>query len=126
MISGALVADAIIGNLQEKVMKKYGGSSNEMVFYSYSIGSVYILVITILTGEFFEAFEFFLNNPWKTYGYGLIFGFLGYLGVNVVITLIKVLLKNKSRWDAELKRVAAKVVPLSKTTVFAKDDLFMV
>ncbi|VDN23156.1 unnamed protein product [Cylicostephanus goldi] len=61
MISGALVADAIIGNLQEKVMKKYGGSSNEMVFYSYSIGSVYILGITILTGEFFEAFEFFLN-----------------------------------------------------------------
>ncbi|CAJ0598965.1 unnamed protein product [Cylicocyclus nassatus] len=174
MISGALIADAIIGNLQEKVMKKYGGSSNEMVFYSYSIGSVYILVITILTGEFHEAFAFFLNNPWKTYGYGLIFGFLGYLGVNVVITLIKVsgalvtvtvttlrkaltiilsfvlfskpfsvdyvwggltilfaiylnlYSKNKSRWDAELKRIAAKVLrPLSKTKVFAKDDLFM-
>ncbi|KIH48762.1 UAA transporter family protein [Ancylostoma duodenale] len=59
MISGALVADAVIGNLQEKNMKKFGGSSNEM-------------------------------NPWKTYGYALIFGFLGYLGVNVVITLIKV------------------------------------
>ncbi|VDM72279.1 unnamed protein product, partial [Strongylus vulgaris] len=31
MISGALVADAVIGNLQEKTMKKYSGSSNEMV-----------------------------------------------------------------------------------------------
>lgn len=31
MISGALFADAVIGNLQEKNMKKYGGSSNEMV-----------------------------------------------------------------------------------------------
>ncbi|KHJ87618.1 UAA transporter family protein [Oesophagostomum dentatum] len=90
MISGALVADAVIGNVQEKHMKKYGGSSNEMVLYSYSIGSVYIFVITILTGEFFDAFTFFLNNPWKTYGYGFIFGILGYLGVNVVLTLIKV------------------------------------
>ncbi|KAK6743727.1 hypothetical protein RB195_010804 [Necator americanus] len=90
MIIGALLADAVIGNIQEKNMRKYGGSSNEMVLYSYSIGSVYIFVITIGTGEFFSAFTFFLENPWKTYGYGLIFGFLGYLGVNVVVTLIKV------------------------------------
>lgn len=31
MISGALLADAVIGNIQEKNMKKYQGSSNEMV-----------------------------------------------------------------------------------------------
>lgn len=31
MISGALLADAVIGNIQEKNMKKYGGSSNEVV-----------------------------------------------------------------------------------------------
>ncbi|EYB83992.1 hypothetical protein Y032_0324g2513 [Ancylostoma ceylanicum] len=192
MISGALVADAVIGNIQEKNMKKFGGSSNEMVLYSYSIGSVYIFVITIATGEFFSAFTFFLENPWKTYGYALIFGFLGYLGVNVVITLIKVcgalvavtvttlrkaltivlsfilfskpftvdyvwagliiLLaiylnlyryvtvwvtskfrgidatssKNKQKWDAEVKRIVTRLLPSSKTTVFAKDGLFMV
>lgn len=33
MISGALVADACIGNIQEKQMKKYAGSSNEVVGY---------------------------------------------------------------------------------------------
>ncbi|PIO64846.1 UAA transporter family protein [Teladorsagia circumcincta] len=90
MISGALLADAVIGNIQEKNMKKYGGSSNEMVLYSYSIGSVYLLVYTIISGEFFTAFEFFLENPYKTYGYALIFAIFGYLGVNVVLTLIKV------------------------------------
>ena len=31
MVCGALMADAVIGNLQEKNMKKYGGSSKEMV-----------------------------------------------------------------------------------------------
>ncbi|GMS90852.1 hypothetical protein PENTCL1PPCAC_13027, partial [Pristionchus entomophagus] len=90
MICGALLADAVIGNLQEKNMKKYGGSSNEMVLYSYSIGAAYIFVLTLISGEFFEAFAFFLEHPWKTYGYGLVFGFLGYLGVNVVLTLVKV------------------------------------
>lgn len=174
MISGALLADAIIGNIQEKNMKKFGGSSNEMVMYSYSIGSVYLLAFTFLSGEFFEAFQFFLENPWKTYGYTLIFGLLGYLGVNVVITLIKVCgalvavtvttlrkaltitlsfilfskpftvdyvwaglviflavylnlySKNKQKWDAELKRFVLRFAPASRTTVFAKDGLFMV
>ncbi|GMT21014.1 hypothetical protein PFISCL1PPCAC_12311, partial [Pristionchus fissidentatus] len=90
MICGALLADAVIGNLQEKNMKKYGGSSNEMVLYSYSIGAMYIFVLTLISGEFFEAFVFYAQHPWKTYGYGLVFGFLGYLGVNVVLTLVKV------------------------------------
>ncbi|XGW17814.1 hypothetical protein V3C99_002425 [Haemonchus contortus] len=90
MISGALLADAVIGNIQEKNMKKYGGSSNEMVLYSYSIGSVYLLLYTIVSGEFSSAFQFFLENPGKTYGYSIIFALFGYLGVNVVLTLIKV------------------------------------
>ncbi|GMT37611.1 hypothetical protein PFISCL1PPCAC_28908, partial [Pristionchus fissidentatus] len=50
MICGALLADAVIGNLQEKNMKKYGGSSNEMVLYSYSIGAMYIFVLTLISG----------------------------------------------------------------------------
>ncbi|CAI4230721.1 unnamed protein product [Auanema sp. JU1783] len=90
MISGALLADAVIGNIQEKNMKKFGGSSNEVVLYSYSIGSMYILGYVVVTGEIFDAFIFFWQNPWKTYGYALLFGLLGYLGVNVVLTLIKV------------------------------------
>ncbi|CAP28785.3 Protein CBR-PST-2 [Caenorhabditis briggsae] len=90
MISGALLADAVIGNIQEKNMKKYGGSSNEVVLYSYGIGSVFIFTYVVLSGEIFSAIPFFLENSWKTFGYALIFSFLGYLGVNVVLTHIKV------------------------------------
>ncbi|CAD6190408.1 unnamed protein product [Caenorhabditis auriculariae] len=90
MISGALLADAVIGNVQEKSMRKHGGTSNEMVLYSYGIGSVYIFAYTVLSGEIFSAVSFFFEHPWETYGYALIFGLLGYLGVNVVLTLIQV------------------------------------
>ncbi len=38
LISLALCADAVIGNLQEKAMKQYSGSNLEMILYSYSIG----------------------------------------------------------------------------------------
>ncbi|TKR64026.1 hypothetical protein L596_024623 [Steinernema carpocapsae] len=89
MISGALVADAIIGNVQEKAMKGHKAGNNEMVLYSYSLGSLYVLAGTIISGEFWNAFWFFLEHPLQTYGYACIFSLLGYLGVNVVLTLVR-------------------------------------
>ena len=48
LISLALCADAVIGNVQEKALKKHSASTVEMVLYSYSIGTVYILLWTFL------------------------------------------------------------------------------
>jgi len=42
LISLALCADAVIGNLQEKAMKMHSGSNLEMIFYSYSIGEQWV------------------------------------------------------------------------------------
>ncbi|KAI6205311.1 hypothetical protein M3Y94_00777800 [Aphelenchoides besseyi] len=89
MISLALVADAIIGNVQEKTMKQHKASNCEVVTYSYSIGFVYILLGTMLSGEFFEAFSFFAKHPIETYGYAAIFSLLGYMGINIVLTLVR-------------------------------------
>ncbi|KAE9556213.1 hypothetical protein FO519_000552 [Halicephalobus sp. NKZ332] len=89
MISLALVADAIIGNVQEKSMKTYNASNNEVVLFSYSIGCCYILTFLLVTGEFFEGFEFFWKHPRETYGYTIIFSILGFAGVNVVLTLVR-------------------------------------
>ncbi|XP_072459885.1 adenosine 3'-phospho 5'-phosphosulfate transporter 2 isoform X5 [Notamacropus eugenii] len=51
LISLALCADAVIGNVQEKAMKMHNASNSEMVLYSYSIGFVYILLgLTCTTG----------------------------------------------------------------------------
>ena len=50
--------DAIIGNVQEKEMKRYGATNNEMVLYSYGIGCAYILFVIALSGELVRAFVF--------------------------------------------------------------------
>ncbi|CAF4384233.1 unnamed protein product [Rotaria sp. Silwood2] len=58
VICSALVADAIIGNYQEKIMKTHHVSNVEI-------------------------------HPLPTYGYGLLFSLFGYLGMDIVLTLIK-------------------------------------
>lgn len=67
MISLALVADAIIGNVQEKAIKNHKASNSEVVFYSYSIGFVYILIGTLCSGELFEALVFFTKVSQSKY-----------------------------------------------------------
>lgn len=89
MISLALVADAIIGNVQEKAMRTHNATNDEVVLYSYSIGSVYIFLGTLLSGQLFSAIPFFAEHRYETYGYNIIIGIVGYFGVNVVLTLVR-------------------------------------
>lgn len=58
IISAALVCDAAIGNVQEKIMKKYKASNTEVVYYSYVLGFIYLFIILVLTGQFFQGFNF--------------------------------------------------------------------
>ncbi len=58
VICFALVADAIIGNVQEKVMKLNDSSNVEMVLYSYAIGFVYLFVVILINGQLWDAIEF--------------------------------------------------------------------
>ncbi len=51
LVCCALVADAIIGNVQEAKMKEFNASNTEMIFYSYSIGCVYILIWELIFYE---------------------------------------------------------------------------
>jgi len=57
MISTALLFDAVIGNVQEKEMKKHKASNAEVVLYSYSIGTIYILIYLLISGDFVPAFN---------------------------------------------------------------------
>ena len=93
LITGALIADAAIGNVQEKQMKTYKASNVEVsyclricfvgklnqlsfkvVLYSYSIGFVYILIGELLFGNFFQALRFwFLVFCFESSYYGFYF-----------------------------------------------------
>ncbi|RXM29897.1 Adenosine 3'-phospho 5'-phosphosulfate transporter 2 [Acipenser ruthenus] len=89
LISLALCADAVIGNVQEKAMKLHNGSNSEMVLYSYSIGFVYILVGLSCIGGLGPAVAFCAQHPVKTYGYAFSFSLTGYFGISFVLALIK-------------------------------------
>ncbi|XP_041484278.1 adenosine 3'-phospho 5'-phosphosulfate transporter 2-like isoform X1 [Lytechinus variegatus] len=89
LISLALCADAIIGNVQEKAMKAHRASSSEVVLYSYSIGFVFIFVGLVGHGSFLEAFWFCYQHPVKTYVYAVLFSLSGYLGIIFVLAMIR-------------------------------------
>eukprot|EP00112_Aurelia_sp_Birch-Aquarium-sp1_P001165 Seg1120.5 transcript_id=Seg1120.5/GoldUCD/mRNA.D3Y31 product="Adenosine 3'-phospho 5'-phosphosulfate transporter 2" protein_id=Seg1120.5/GoldUCD/D3Y31 len=89
LISLALCADAVIGNVQEKAMKFYDAPNTEVVLYSYSIGFVYILFGLLISGGFIDAFNFCLKHPMETYGYAVLFSFTGYLGISYVLTIVR-------------------------------------
>lgn len=61
MISFALLCDAAIGNVQEKMMNAYNVTSTEVVLYSYSLGFIYLFVLLMLSREFFSGFYFCLH-----------------------------------------------------------------
>ncbi|CAF1412235.1 unnamed protein product [Rotaria sordida] len=85
----ALVADAIIGNYQEKVMKTYHVSNVELIFYSFTFGFLLILLGLLVTNNLFSSIAFWNKHPLSTYGYALILSIFGYLGIDVVLNLIK-------------------------------------
>ena len=85
----ALVFDAIIGNIQEKSMKTFNASNLEVIHYSYLLGSGIILAKVLISGEIITGFEAFLFNPDKSY---LMLGGLsisGYLGIRIVLVIVK-------------------------------------
>lgn len=107
IISCALVFDAVIGNVQELAMKKHKASNSEVVFYSYGIGFLYLFVFMAISGDFVDGFQFSWNvsfqfnlasfkinffslqHPKETYGYGFLLSVSGYLGIQVVLTLVR-------------------------------------
>ena len=54
----ALVADAIIGNYQEKIMRIHHVPNVEMVFYSFSFGFLFVLSGLLVTNNLFSSLAF--------------------------------------------------------------------
>ncbi|XP_065086778.1 adenosine 3'-phospho 5'-phosphosulfate transporter 2 [Ochlerotatus camptorhynchus] len=89
LISMALLCDAAIGNVQEKAMREHMAPNNEVVLYSYGIGFVYLSVVMLLTGNLFSGITFCMKHPVETYGYAFLFSLSGYLGIQIVLTLVR-------------------------------------
>lgn len=51
------LADVMISNTQEKVLKENGASNSEVVFYSFSIGLFYLGFALVATGQLVPAIQ---------------------------------------------------------------------
>uniref|UniRef100_A0A2M4BRH8 Adenosine 3'-phospho 5'-phosphosulfate transporter 2 n=1 Tax=Anopheles marajoara TaxID=58244 RepID=A0A2M4BRH8_9DIPT len=89
LISMALLCDAAIGNVQEKAMREYRAPNNEVVIFSYGIGFVYLAVIMLVSGHLYKGIVFCAQHPVETYGYAFLFSLTGYLGIQIVLTLVR-------------------------------------
>lgn len=58
IICSALIADAIIGNYQEKIMKEHHVPNVEIVFYSFTFGFGIVLTGLLATNNFFSSIQF--------------------------------------------------------------------
>jgi hypothetical protein len=56
------VADAFVGNFQEKVMKDYSATQEDIIYYCYLFGSICIFFVCVIIGEFFPAILFCLES----------------------------------------------------------------
>ena len=91
MVATALVADAILGNLQETVMKKYPEAVNaEYIYYIFTIGFIYLLFGLFISGELINGFQAFASeDSFTSYGVALISAITGFLGIKVVLTMVR-------------------------------------
>jgi adenosine 3'-phospho 5'-phosphosulfate transporter B3 len=89
LITLALIADAAIGNVQEKTMKTLKASNVEIIFYSYSIGSVYLFLGLLVTNEIWAPFSYAMENL-DVYYRILVFSFSGYIGLQFVLALVRI------------------------------------
>ncbi|CAH3120258.1 unnamed protein product [Porites lobata] len=91
LISLALCADAVIGNVQEKALKAHKRNTKEPVLYSYGIGFIYIFIGLVFSGGLWPAFKFCsqASNPVQAYGLAFVFSITGYLGITFVLTLVR-------------------------------------
>ncbi|KAK8503810.1 hypothetical protein V6N12_018984 [Hibiscus sabdariffa] len=90
MISGALVMDAFLGNVQEAIFTiNPDTTQTEMLFCSTVVGIPFLLVPMILTGELFRAWTSCYQHPY-VYGVLVFEAMATYVGQVSVLSLIAI------------------------------------
>ena len=88
-ISMALAVDAAIVNIQEYTLRKYDASHDELIYYSYGLGSFILLAYCLLSMELYDGIVFLRSQPPLSTICLVIFCSCGYFGVTCVAALTK-------------------------------------
>merc|ERR1719323_518061 len=70
-------------------IKQYNASNSEVVLFSYSIGFVYLFFLVAVFTDIASAINYCSYYPKHTYGYAFIFSLTGYLGIQIVLSLVR-------------------------------------
>lgn len=90
IVCAALAADAAIGNVQEQLMRQHGVSGSELIFRSYSIGTLVLGAYCLTTGELQSGIAISVMSPLRTTLLPvLLFSLAGYFGVTLVLMLVR-------------------------------------
>jgi drug/metabolite transporter (DMT)-like permease len=85
----ALAVDAAIVNLQEFTLRKYDASHDELIFYSYGIGSLFLALYCLPSLELWEGVTFLRQEGAQATACLVLFCSCGYFGVTCVAALTK-------------------------------------
>lgn len=81
-------SDAIVPNIQERIMVKLKVRLPDMVFWTNSASCILVLVFTALSGELFLAIRLFLEEPFAL-GLLIVQAAFGYCGLRCYLHLVK-------------------------------------
>ena len=87
LILTALLADALIGNFQEKVFVEFNPSASESLFYTKSFGVLISFFVCLCAGQL-TCIVYMLTNPQSIVPL-FIFCFSGVVGENFVMIMVK-------------------------------------
>nr|XP_040583305.1 adenosine 3'-phospho 5'-phosphosulfate transporter 2-like isoform X2 [Lepeophtheirus salmonis] len=89
MILTALIADAFLGNIQERTMRHFEATNSEMSFYTFSFGFLMLLISQMIFGDIPGTLQNFNANPLAIYGSIFMFSLSGYIGIQIVFCFIR-------------------------------------
>jgi adenosine 3'-phospho 5'-phosphosulfate transporter B3 len=84
----SLCFDALASNLQENALDAHGASQTEVISMMYFIGSCYLFVVSLVSGQLVRGAMRCVENPMVIW-YLSSFAFLGAIGVHFVYLLMK-------------------------------------
>mmetsp|Transcript_8501 Transcript_8501/g.18292 ORF Transcript_8501/g.18292 Transcript_8501/m.18292 type:complete len:411 (-) Transcript_8501:62-1294(-) len=83
----ALLADALIGSVQEDIMKNRGATNDEMVLYSHLVGGAYVLIVATATMELMPGLRASTASV-PVVGCLAVYSSVGFFGVSFVMAMI--------------------------------------
>jgi adenosine 3'-phospho 5'-phosphosulfate transporter B3 len=88
LMAMSLVADSYLGNWQERTLRQYRCTPQQLVLYNSTVGACFLTLVTLISGELRSAAVYSVEHP-ASLARLFLLNFVGYLGVSTYLVLVK-------------------------------------